>query len=109
MTPIENDQLRIDEKGDIWKVISFGSIAYLERERDGKGKNLSLKAVRKMPLAPRRIALVITPATATHCADGDNRCIGAGLEKCYVFAKRFESGTEDQPVRLPECIAAEIT
>ena len=67
---------------------------------------------------PRRIALVIAPATKTHCGpgldiEGGIRCpmLKAGEEEweCKAFDRSFEYNADrTYPKRLPECLAAEV-
>lgn len=61
---------------------------------------------------PRRIALPIAPATATHCGTAfhpDKRCNSLYISLgwvCGAFAKKLPEGSEMR--RLPECIASEV-
>ena len=113
MTELEVGQKRIDAHGDVWEIRSFGTKAYIVRERDGKGKTVGLRAVGKMALAPRRIMLTITPATATHCQnEAGDRCPflvnhGEWL-KCAAFDYKAVGRWGEIGARLPECIAAEV-
>jgi hypothetical protein len=61
-------------------------------------------------MSKRLITLDISPATATHCGDGhDRHCRkmfrGTESASCDEFHRGL--GSEQIPLRLPECIAAE--
>ena len=72
-----------------------------------------VKEASKTP--PRRIALVIAPATATHCCpnselmegcpklDAENQSI-----RCNEYHEFQKIEPDGMPLRLPECIAAEV-
>lgn len=67
---------------------------------------------------PRRIALVIAPATATHCGVShlpQERCRFLSFNHGHWFCASLGSGLPaggmsslDVPERLPKCIAAEV-
>lgn len=76
------------------------------------------QAVTQEPAKYRRIARVISPATATHCGtdrDWQSRCQFLGYDHGHWFCRCMGSGFSvgatnglAVPERLPDCIASEV-